>query len=151
MSYDHRTYPGKRNRPPAGTCTWCLQPILRPDGTVNRRKTFCGPVCVTHYLLRAQPAMMRRHVFFRDQGQCGACKRVWENLSDPWDHDHIVPLQLAFGDPSFWEPENVQILCRDPCHKEKTKADEAKYGFVRRMAKGPKPSKKRVRLADRLT
>lgn len=45
---------------------------------------------------------------------------------------------MAFGNPDFWEPENVQVLCSDPCHKAKSKSDMEKYGFVLKMSKGPK-------------
>lgn len=82
---------------------------------------------------------MRQHVFFRDEGRCDRCKKVWRYMSDPWDADHVEPLFLAYGDPSFWEPENVVILCRDPCHKQKSAEDQKKYGFVTKLA----PNKKR--------
>jgi len=153
-SYDHRTHPSKRFKAPRGTCTWCLSDILNKDGTPNRRRTFCGPRCVTEYTLRADPQVMRRHVFFRDEGKCAACKKQHFYMDGPWQADHIQPLFMAFADPSFWEPENVQILCTDPCHKAKSLADLRKYGSIAAMAKGPKASKKtpakRVRLADRL-
>jgi 5-methylcytosine-specific restriction endonuclease McrA len=47
-----------------------------------------------------------------------------------WQADHVLPLFMAFGDPPFWDPENLQILCTDPCHKIKTADDRAKYSFV---------------------
>lgn len=81
---------------------------------------------------------MRQHVFLRDEGYCAHCKKQWKYLSDPWQADHEQPLFMAFGNPDFWEPENVQILCTDPCHKIKSKSDMEKYGFVLKMAKGPK-------------
>jgi 5-methylcytosine-specific restriction endonuclease McrA len=34
---------------------------------------------------------------------------------------------IAFGDPKFWEPDNVVILCKDPCHKVKSASDRRKY------------------------
>lgn len=89
---------------------------------------------------------MRQHVFFRDQGECAYCGTVWKYMSDAWEADHIIPLFMAFGDWSFWEPENVQILCKDPCHKEKSKSDMAKYGFVieRKNKKPVKTLKQRL-------
>lgn len=64
-------------------------------------------------------------------------------MSDPWEADHIIPLFMAFGDWSFWEPENLQILCKDPCHKAKSKSDMARYGFViERKNKKPVKTKK---------
>ncbi|AFU86898.1 hypothetical protein Ccr32_gp066 [Caulobacter phage Ccr32] len=148
----HRTYPGKLIAPAPGHCRWCTGPILKPDGSINRRKTFCSQVCVSHYLLRADPAEMRRHVFFRDQGVCAACKKRWLYLDDSgWQADHIEPLFLAFGDLAYWEPENVQVLCTDPCHKQKSADDMRKYGFVLKLTRERKQPEKRRRLAERLS
>lgn len=152
-SYDHRTYPGKLIHPAPGHCRWCSQPIFRADGTINRRKTFCGQVCVSHYLLRADPKEMRRHVFFRDQGVCAMCHTRWLYMDDPWEADHMEPLFLAFGDLAYWEPENVQVLCKHPCHKIKSADDMRRYGFVLKLSKGQEAAKKagpRRRLAERL-
>lgn len=150
VSYSHRTHPAKRNKPPAGTCTWCLLPIFNRDGTKNNRRTFCSPRCVTNYKLRADPKVMRWHVFFRDEGKCAACGHQHFHFDGKWEADHIDPLAMAFGDWAFWEPENVQILCTDPCHKQKSAADLAKYGSLMRAPKLGATPKKRVRLADRL-
>lgn len=152
-THDHRTYPGKLVRPAPGHCRWCNQAIYRADGTINLRKTFCGQTCISHYLLRADPQEMRRHVFFRDQGVCAMCHTRWLYLSDPWEADHMEPLFLAFSDPAYWEPENVQVLCKDPCHRQKSAEDMRRYGFVLKLSKGPQAPKepiKRRRLAERL-
>lgn len=79
---------------------------------------------------------MRQHVFFRDEGVCADCGKKHRYNNGDWQADHIQPLFLAFGDPDFWEPENVQILCTDPCHKAKSNSDRKKYGFVTKLAKG---------------
>lgn len=149
-SATHRTYPGKLIAPAPGHCRWCNAGIFKPDGAINRRKTFCSQVCVSHYLLRADPTEMRRHVFFRDQGVCGMCGRRWLYLDDKWQADHIEPLFMAFGDISYWEPENVQVLCTDPCHKQKSAEDMRKYGFVLKLTKPAKQAQPHRRLAERL-
>ncbi|USN15529.1 HNH nuclease [Brevundimonas phage vB_BpoS-Kikimora] len=131
VSYNHRTHPSKITRQPPGHCRWCGVKIFKVDGvTLNLRRSWCGQTCVNQYLLRSDPKVMRQHVFLRDEGKCAKCGKVWNRLSDKWQADHVVPLFLAFGDWSFWEPENVQILCTDPCHKEKSASDMARYGFV---------------------
>ncbi|AFU87584.1 HNH endonuclease [Caulobacter virus Karma] len=101
-------------------------------------------------MLRADPAEMRRHVFFRDQGVCAMCKKRWLYLDDAWQADHIEPLFLAFGDLAYWEPENVQVLCTDPCHKQKSADDMRKYGFVLKLTREQKKPQERRRLAERL-
>lgn len=136
--FNHRTYPERLTRAAPGHCRWCGTQVLRDDGRVDYRRGFCGQLCVTAYLLRADPAVMRRHVFFRDDGICGECGKQWRYMDDPWDADHILPLFLAFGDPDFWEPENVTVLCRDPCHRKKSAEDMQKYGFALKLAKGAK-------------
>jgi 5-methylcytosine-specific restriction endonuclease McrA len=70
---------------------------------------------------------MRRHVFLRDDGVCADCGAQHRYLDGDWQADHVKPLFMAFGDRSFWEPTNVQILCTDPCHKRKSAADRVRY------------------------
>jgi 5-methylcytosine-specific restriction endonuclease McrA len=78
---------------------------------------------------------MRQHVFFRDDGVCGMCGTKHRYNNADWEADHIEPLFTAFGDASYFEPENVQILCHDPCHKIKSAADREKYGFLMKKPK----------------
>lgn len=120
-------YPGRISKPPPGICRWCGIVIIGPTGAPNRRKTFCGPICVTHHLLRSDPSCMRRHVFYRDRGKCAACGFEHKILNGDWELDHRLPLMISLGDPTFWEPENCQILCESPCHKEKSASDRRKY------------------------
>lgn len=123
--YNYREYPAKHYMSVPGICRWCNNDILDSTGQINKKRNWCNQACVTHYLLRADPKMMRQHVFFRDKGRCEECGTVWRYMSDPWEADHILPLVMAFGDLSYWEPTNVRILCKDPCHKAKTKEDNA--------------------------
>jgi hypothetical protein len=109
---------------PPGHCWWCGDPIMREDGfRMNLRKRR-HDACLTQLLARLRPDVMRRLVWRRDEGRCAwpGCGRVHE-LYGHWDADHLRPLYFANGDPSFWSPENVRILCRDPCHKLKSRED----------------------------
>jgi hypothetical protein len=124
----HRTHPSKVRRVPPGYCRWCAKPIYKVDGTLSLSRSWCGPRCVTEYLLRTDSKVMRQHVFFRDQGRCAACGIEHRNNNSDWEADHILPLFTAMGDSSYWEPENVQILCVDPCHRTKTASDRVKFG-----------------------
>lgn len=108
-------------------CRWCGLWIKDATGAILRYEKFCGPVCRTHYSLRADPKMMRRHVFFRDNGACADCGTVHSYLDGDWEADHIVPLMVAFDDPSLWEPDNVRILCTTPCHVRKSADDRHLY------------------------
>lgn len=124
----HRDYPGKLPCLMRGLCRWCLLPIRKPDGTINMTRSFCGPVCVTHFQLRVDPQKMRQHVFYRDNGVCAKCGRKHTSVrSKEWEADHVIPLMVSFGDPRYWEPENVVVLCTDPCHKIKTGEDRRRY------------------------
>lgn len=123
MNRSYRTYPGRLLRPPRGMCKWCGLLIRKVDGDIDRKKTFCGPECVTHFQLRADPQKMRQHIFFRDQGKCAACGFEHPYLDGEWEADHIKPLMMAFASPDFWEPDNVALLCITPCHKEKSARD----------------------------
>lgn len=69
---------------------------------------------------------MRRHIFFRDGGKCACCPTTFISVHAAWEADHIKPLVSANGDPSFWEPENLRLLCV-PCHVIKTKGDNAMF------------------------
>lgn len=81
---------------------------------------------------------MRRHVFVRDEGRCGRCGRRWLYMTPNWEVDHIEPLKEAAGDARFWSPDNTILLCRDPCHIQKTREDRERYGWGRK-----KPKKRR--------
>lgn len=85
-------------------------------------------MCRREFDLRADPKLMRRFVYNRDMGICQECGAVFDYPTDDgWEADHIKPLFLAWGpdgvDWTFWDPENLQLLCADPCHKAKTRKD----------------------------
>ena len=125
MSKSHRRYPGPFP-PVPGMCRWCALWIKDAAGKIDYDAPFCGPVCKTHYQLRADPQKMRQHVFFRDGGKCACCPTVFQYLDDEWEADHIIPLMIALWDPKAWEPDNVRLLCM-PCHKKKSADDRRKY------------------------
>lgn len=50
-----------------GICRWCGEQV--PKG----RRSWCGDACVQAYILRSDPAAMRRHVLERDRGVCAGC------------------------------------------------------------------------------
>lgn len=119
-----------------GVCVWCGLSIMRPDGLrLNLRKKRHDE-CLQQLLVRIRPDNMRRFVWKRDGGKCArpGCGRI-HSLYGHWDADHVKPLYFAAGDPSFWAPENVVVLCRDPCHKDKTREDIALIAAHRAAAK----------------
>lgn len=120
---------------PPGHCVWCGKTIMREDGLRLNLRRKRHEECLTQLLVRLRPDAMRRFVWRRDAGLCGwpGCNRK-HDLFGHWDADHIKPLYLADGDPSFWAPENVRILCRDPCHKLKSREDMALIAAARRAA-----------------
>lgn len=133
---DRRRWPGKEPHPyaPKGHCKWCGKAIMRPDGVrLNLRKTRHDE-CLTQYLVRIQPASMRAFVFARDGGRCAECGFV-HGADGQWEADHTLQLALADGDPDRWAPENVRILCVDPCHKNKTREDAAERAAHRQARK----------------
>lgn len=108
-------------------CRWCGLLIRDDQGVLDTSKTFCGTPCKTHYQLRADPTKMREHVFFRDAGVCAACGTKHQYLDGDWEADHVKALMVAYGDPEYWEPDNVVILCTKPCHVKKSRQDRQKY------------------------
>lgn len=129
-------------------CRWCDKPILKADGTPDRRRNW-HPDCAEAYLIRNRPPMLRLAVWKRDKGKCAACGREhgqeeriaraaragykpsdYALAQDPaWEADHVVPLI----DGGAFDLENVQTLCAVPCHRDKT-AEENRIRFTK-----PKP------------
>lgn len=110
---------------PKGYCGMCAIPIYLPNGDLDRRRQF-HPDCAIKWLIRSRQRVARLFVFERDKGQCAACATVHQVEADTWNLDHIRELTDAGGDPSYWEPSNCQILCREPCHRLKTDCEKAK-------------------------
>lgn len=128
-------------------CRWCDQPILKADGSPDRRRNW-HPECADAYLRANDPKRLRLQVWKRDKGICAVCGREdgsveriaraaragykpsdYALAQDPaWEADHIVPLK----DGGSFDLENVQTLCVG-CHKAKT-AEENRARFTK-----PKP------------
>lgn len=144
---DRRKWPGKEAHADAakGHCKWCGDPIFREDGVRMNLRKFRHDECKRIFLAHIMPDAMRRYVFQRDQGRCAACGTTFSSLYGPWDADHIQMLAMAEGDGSLWHPDNVRILCREPCHIEKSKQDAKKLAAYRAEKKSkeryPCPSK----------
>jgi len=104
------------------------------------RLSFCGPVCVHHFRLRADPAYLRREIFARDRGVCALCgldtealrkgKRIldyrarrqfekeWGGRRQLWDADHVLPVAEGGGECDL---ANMRTLCLK-CHRQVTAA-----------------------------
>lgn len=144
----HREWPGKFMVYPRGECRWCGRPLLRANGMPSR-KSYCNRACRKEYDLRADPRLMRRYVYHRDMGICQACGAVYDFYEDDgWEADHIRPLWAAQThdgiDWSFWDPDNVQLLCKDPCHKAKTRVDLRKFRRQRDIVERRRVRRNRV-------
>lgn len=69
----------------------------------------------------------------RQQWCCAVCGGPLEEGNI--DFDHEIPLDLLGKD----DPDNLQAICRVPCHRDKTKADAkviAKSRRIRRKNEG---------------
>lgn len=110
-----------------GACRWCGQPVLKADGTPNLRALW-HPACVTEYKVATRSAWQRRELYRRDKGKCAACGIIHPRKG-LWAADHRTPLfsvnrtlpwhQLI----TFWSLANLQTLCVQPCHADKTRRE----------------------------
>lgn len=103
---------------PRGTCRFCGQPILKPDGKSDKRKHW-HPSCVTEHKQLTDPSLTRKAVFQRDHGVCCDCGVIDDRLSGEWEADHIVPLIESGGDINAWKLTNLATRCKE-CHREKS-------------------------------
>lgn len=60
---------------------------------------------------------LREEVLKRDEYRCQSCGRITED----GECDHIVPIHLGGTD----DLSNLQWLCKEPCHAEKTALEAA--------------------------
>lgn len=78
-----RREPARHRRPPmpppqpAGSCRWCAEPILYPDGhkragEPNLRRNWHAE-CAQRYLLATRSVEQREACWQRDRGRCAAC------------------------------------------------------------------------------
>lgn len=106
------------NAAPYGTCRWCGEDILKPDGTQNRRRNW-HPECVEIYK-GTWPQAWRAAIYVRDGGVCARCLPDDQVPLGAWEADHIVPLI----DGGTWDIENGQTLCPTH-HREKTAVENS--------------------------
>lgn len=57
---------------PKGSCRWCGQPVLKPDGSANLRRRWHDD-CVAAYRVACFSSDMREAVHARDGGFCAQC------------------------------------------------------------------------------
>lgn len=124
MTASHRVPP----KPPhwwceRGTCRFCGEEIVE-GGKINRRKHWHQP-CADIWNVMNSPRDARKYVLKRDNFTCQGC-----GVHDPNDGifqvDHVKPLFEANGDPTYWQPENLALLCTD-CHEDKTREDMLRF------------------------
>ena len=61
---------------------------------------------------------LRREVLHAARYQCAGCGRV--RPVNRLEVDHVVPIHRG-GDQ--WDRGNLQVLCKSPCHRDKTRAE----------------------------
>ena len=127
------TPPSFSKYPTQGHCRWCDKPILKKDGTPNRRRLW-HPGCADIYKVAAFRDIAGWRVLDRDGGVCAACRQKVV----VWEIDHVVPLWSVDPDEPdairYWLIDNLQTLCR-PCHKAKTARESAERAKIRQMRK----------------
>ncbi|RYD68029.1 MAG: HNH endonuclease [Verrucomicrobiaceae bacterium] len=107
---------------PKGNCRYCGEPVIE-NGKVNTRKHW-HPFCVDIWLIMNQPSSARKFMLRRKNHTCQGCG--WHYVGGRFEVDHIKPLFEANGDPTYWQPANLMLLCSD-CHKKKTKEDMIRF------------------------
>lgn len=112
-----------------GNCRFCGEPIIE-NGVQNNRKHW-HQECADLWVIMNNPDKARRHVFLREKGTCQGCGFTSPLMKD-FQNDHIKPLFEAEGDLSFYDPENMQLLCKD-CHLEKTRSDMERYRGLKQL------------------
>lgn len=75
------------------------------------------------------PIRVRLRIFDRFDGRCAKCTR--RLIGGEWDLDHIV----ALANGGSHSEQNLQPLCKIPCHSQKTKQDVAEKARTYRKRK----------------
>ncbi len=139
-----------------GRCRWCGEAVLNSKQQPTARRWH--EACVAAFKLIHWPAETRLAVFRRDNGICAGCGAdckeplfdeaglqrlrysadvIWRRKcaasGNRWQHDHIRPLIEANGDPSYWQLDNIQTLCR-ACHGRKSGAERKRLNAARKRA-----------------
>jgi 5-methylcytosine-specific restriction endonuclease McrA len=111
-----------------GRCRWCCEPILKPDGTVNKRRLWHPQGthdCLHQYFIVSRPSYAKRQVKKRDKGVCVDCKKQFVYRNE-WQVDHVIPLaDVPERHIRFWQLGNLETRCNG-CHSKKTVIENAK-------------------------
>lgn len=105
-----------------GTCRFCGEEIIE-QGKVNRRKHWHQP-CADLWKIMNNPAAASQFVKKRERFTCQECGH--HDRFGGFDVDHVKPLYEANGDHTYWQPDNLRLLC-GPCHLVKTKQDMIRW------------------------
>lgn len=133
--------PPRNSRPPAGTCSLCGDPVVKP------RVSWCGDYCVQVWWLATTPADQKAQLRFVFPGcwQCGIPEVDLERVGEvqiALEVDHVRPLwsldEQERTEIRWWLPANLQLLCTGPagCHTAKT-AREATERAARKVLDSP--------------
>jgi 5-methylcytosine-specific restriction endonuclease McrA len=123
-----------------GFCRWCDESILDEKGEQNFRRRWHPSKthpCLGEFFVCTRPRKARQALRKRDKKICAKCGKKVNSSDAPWVADHIIPLFKSGGRLEFFKLENLQILCADPCNKEKTRTDMADYYALRRACQTP--------------
>jgi len=146
---NHRNLPKGPNG--KALCRECGSEV--PPG---RRRTFCSQQCVDAWMVRTNPAHLRKVVFERDRGVCAICgadtvaieREVFDapyaeqdtirakhgipahRYRNFWDADHVVPVIEGGGE---CDVQNIRTLCI-PCHVRATAELAARLAEKRKDA-----------------
>lgn len=91
---------------------------LKPKiSTIDTRRG--APVAVER-IRGGRLKVIRERIGLRDEYTCRMCGRVTVD----GEVDHIVPLALGGSNSDF----NLQWLCKEPCHREKSDREERERG-----------------------
>lgn len=84
------------------------------------------------------------------QYRCASCKNLFSRKQVCVDHiDPVVDVEDGFTGWNDYVPkllcvlDNLQVLCKKPCHAEKTAKENAERGIHRKVQKIKKKSKKK--------
>jgi 5-methylcytosine-specific restriction protein A len=90
-----------------------LTSIERKVATLDLRR---GAPAAVERIRGGRQRKIRQRIMLRDNYTCRMCGRVTAH----GEVDHIVPLAVGGGN----NEENLQWLCAEPCHRQKTEREE---------------------------
>jgi hypothetical protein len=114
---------------PYGQCVFCG----RETESIRRH---WHKECIEKWQVATTTSIARARCFHNAQGICAACGAKHEQKDGLWEHDHIVPLWKIADLPlseklQYWMEGNLQLLCKTPCHRDKTTREAAERKRLR--------------------